>query len=93
MIVVDRSRAANFFAHFSNGGGCTDLDSFMDDVAMWLGGKSAGQYLGYSRDWVEIRAHPWQEEHVPDRIRYKLMRNTRDRKYFRPDLDWFLVDR
>jgi hypothetical protein len=60
---------------------------------MWLGGKDSGRYIGYSRDWVEIRAYPWQPDHVPDRIRFKKMRKTGDRKYYRPDLDWFLLDR
>ena len=28
------------------------------DVAMWLGAKEAGRYIGFSADWVEVRAMP-----------------------------------
>lgn len=59
-------------------------------VSMWLGGRDAGAYLGYSRDWVEIRAIKWQPEHVPGRVRYKKNRQNGDRKYYVPDLEWFL---
>lgn len=60
------------------------------DVAMWLGGKAAGLFIGYSRDWVEVRAHPWQKQPVDGRVRYKTMRGSGDRKYYRPDLEAFL---
>jgi hypothetical protein len=63
-----------------------------NDVAMWLGGKNAGAYLGYSRDWVEVRALPWQPHPIDGRVRYRKMRGSGDRKYFRPDLDLFLED-
>jgi hypothetical protein len=59
-------------------------------VSMWLGGRDAGAYLGYSRDWVEIRAIKWQPDHVPGRIRYKKNKENGDRKYYVPDLDSFL---
>ena len=66
-----------------------------NDGAMWLGGKDAGRYLGYSRDWVEIRAIEWPLDGKPveGRIRYQYNRENGDRRYYRPDLDAFLVKR
>jgi hypothetical protein len=58
-----------------------------DDVARWLGAKEAGRYLGFSRDWVEVRAHPWQDEPVPGRIRFKKARSDGRRRYYVPDLE------
>ena len=62
----------------------------MSEFTMWLGGKDASVYLGYSRDWVEIHALAWPVDHQPvkGRIRYKLVNGNR--KYYRPDLDAFL---
>jgi hypothetical protein len=60
------------------------------DISMWLGGRDAGAYLGYSRDWVEIRALEWQDKPAEGRIRFRRMKGTGDRKYYRPDLDAFL---
>jgi len=67
----------------------------MNEIAMWLGGKDAGSYIGYSRDWVEIRALEWplDEKPMAGRIRFKYNRENGDRKYYRPDLDAFLTPR
>lgn len=64
----------------------------ISEFALWLGGKDAGAYLGYSRDWVEIRALQWPLDNkpVPGRIRYKKVKGTGDRKYYRLDPDAFL---
>ena len=62
---------------------------------MWVGGKDAGAYIGYSRDWVEGRAVEWplDDQPVEGRIRHKYNRENGDRKYYVPDLDAFLVPR
>lgn len=61
---------------------------------MWLSGKDAGAYIGYSRDTVEIRAIPWQPTHVLHQIRYKLVqldeKGPKVRRYYQPDLDALL---
>ena len=64
----------------------------MNEIATWLGGKEAGQYIGYSRDWIEVRATAWPLNGlpVPGRIRYKTVKGCGNRKYYRPDLDAFL---
>ena len=59
--------------------------------SMWLGGRDGGAYIGYSRDWVEARALEWQDEHVPFKIRFLENQENGERKYYRPDIDWFLV--
>ncbi len=62
---------------------------------MWLGGKDASDYLGYSRDWLEIRALEWpmDDQPVPGRFRYQYNPETGDRRYYVPDLDAFFVKR
>jgi hypothetical protein len=64
-----------------------------DDVARWLGPKEAGRYVGYSPEWVEVRATPWEDDPVDGRIRFKLSRSDGRRRYFVPDLRLRLVDR
>lgn len=54
---------------------------------MWLGPKDAGAYLGFSPDWIEVRAHPWQDEPVEGRIRYKCAKSDGRRRYYVPDLE------
>lgn len=60
------------------------------NITQWFGGKDAGAYLGYSRDWVEVRALKWEDKPVPGKIRYKTVKGPGDRKYCRADLDAFL---
>jgi hypothetical protein len=57
------------------------------DIAMWLGSKEAGRYLGFSADWVEVRAIPWQPEYVEGRIRYKTSKTDGRRRYYVRDLE------
>ena len=65
----------------------------MTEYSKWLGGKAAGAYIGYSRDWVEVRAVPWPKDGlpVPSRIRFKINSENGDRRYYVPDLEVFLV--
>ncbi len=69
--------------------------AMINEIAMWLGGKDAGLYIGYSRDWVECRGLEWplDDKPVPGRIRYKYNQENGNRRYYRPDLDAFLVKR
>jgi hypothetical protein len=66
------------------------------EIATWLGGKEAGMYIGFSRDYVEARAAPWQDDYLPFRVRYKHAIGEQGgqptRRYYRPDLDALLVD-
>jgi hypothetical protein len=57
----------------------------------WLGGRDAGIYLGKSRDWVEVRALPWQDDPIPGKIRYGVDRDNLERRYFVADLDSMVV--
>jgi hypothetical protein len=54
---------------------------------MWLGAKEAGRYIGFSSDWVEVRAMPWQSEPVAGRIRFKRSKSDGRRRYYVPDLE------
>ena len=66
------------------------------EIAMWLGGKEAAMYIGFSRDYVEARAIPWQDDYLPFRVRYKHAIGEQGgqptRRYYRPDLDALLVN-
>ena len=61
----------------------------------WMSGKDAAEYAGYSRDWVEHRAIPWEASPVPYRIRYKLVKGSPTsepvRRYWQPDIDALFV--
>jgi hypothetical protein len=67
----------------------------LPEIAMWLGGKEAGMYIGFSRDYVEDRAVPWRDHHVPYKVRYRHVIGDEGgqptRRYYRPDLDALLV--
>lgn len=67
----------------------------LPEIAMWLGGKDAGLYIGCSRDYVEQRALPWRDDYVPFKVRFKMLVGDPvgqpTRKYYRPDLDALLV--
>lgn len=67
----------------------------INEFSMWLGGRDAAAYLGYSRDWLEIRAIEWplDDKPVEGRFRYQYNRENGDRRYYRPDLDAFPVKR
>lgn len=64
-------------------------------MTIWLSRKQAAHKISVSVDTIDRRAIPWQEEPVPHRIRYKLLRlddDTRqERRYFEPDLEALLV--
>ena len=61
----------------------------------WLSRKDAAKKISVSVDTVERRAHPWQDDRVLGRIRFKLLRlgeDTRqERRYFEPDVEALLV--
>ena len=59
------------------------------DVAMWLGPKEAERYIGFSADWVEVRAIPWPKDGKPieGRIRFKKSKSDGRRRYYVPDLE------
>ncbi|MPN62029.1 hypothetical protein SDC9_209775 [bioreactor metagenome] len=63
------------------------------DLSFWMGATAAGEYMGYSPDWVWERAIPWQETPVRGQFRYKVNPETGKRRYYRPDLDSFYVVR
>jgi hypothetical protein len=60
----------------------------------FLGGKEAGLLIGFSRDTIEKRATPWEDEHVPCKIRYVeavLDKGAKPvRRYYKPDVLAFL---
>jgi hypothetical protein len=60
----------------------------------FLGGKEAGLLIGFSRDTIEKRATPWEDDHVPFKIRYVeavLDRGAKPvRRYYKPDVLAFL---
>ena len=64
----------------------------------WLSLGSAAEYLDVSTDTILRRAVPWPKDNgdpIPGRIRYKklmLGEKTRmERRYYKPDLEAFLV--
>ena len=60
----------------------------------FMGGKEAGLLIGFSRDTIEKRATPWEDEHVPFKIRYVqavLDKGAKPvRRYYKPDILAFL---
>ena len=56
----------------------------------FLGGKEAGLLIGFSRDTIERRATPWEDEPVPFKVRYLEAvldkRGKPVRRYYRPDV-------
>jgi len=68
----------------------------LPEIATWLGGKEAGMYIGFSRDYVEDRAVPWQDDLIPFKVRFKHVIGNEGaepvRRYYRPDLDALLVN-
>ena len=60
----------------------------------FMGGKEAGLLIGFSRDTIEKRATPWEDEHVPFKIRYVqavLDKGAKPvRRYYKPDVLAFL---
>lgn len=62
---------------------------------VWLSRKDAAHKISVSVDTVERRAIPWQEQRVPGRIRFKLLRLGEDTRqegrYFEPDVEALLV--
>lgn len=64
----------------------------------WLKLSSAAKYLDVSPDTILRRAVPWprdSDEPIPYKIRYKKLQldedTQADRRYYRPDLDLFMV--
>lgn len=70
------------------GGNCRDC--FLD-CRVWLSGSQAAAYIGRSRDSIEKRALPWQDEYVEKRVRWVWSELDVDgeveRRYYKPDLD------
>jgi hypothetical protein len=56
-----------------------------DDVARRFGGRDDGRFIGYSRDWMEVWAHPRTKDPVAGRIRYKRAKSGGHRRYCGPD--------
>ena len=61
----------------------------------WLSRKDAAKKISVSVDTVERRAVPWQDQRVPQRIRFQLLQLAEDtrqeRRYFEPDVEALLV--
>ena len=59
-----------------------------------MGGKESGLLIGFSRNTIEKRATPWEDEHVPFKIRYAqavLDKGAKPvRRYFKQDVLVFL---
>jgi hypothetical protein len=74
-----------------NGSSSVDMAEKDDS---FLGGKEAGLLIGFSRDTIEKRATPWEDEHVPFKIRYVeavLDKGAKPvRRYFKPNVLAFL---
>jgi hypothetical protein len=62
---------------------------------IWLSRKEAARKVSLSVDTIERRSVPWQDEPVPGKLRYKLLKlgeDTRqERRYFEPDVEALLV--
>ena len=43
-------------------------------MKIWLSRNDAAKKISVSPDTIERRAIPWQEERVPNRIRFKLLK-------------------
>ena len=61
---------------------------------MWMSGKEAADLVGVSRDAIERRAMPWQEDPIPFRVRFKLLQldgaTKPMRRYFKADVEALL---
>jgi hypothetical protein len=61
----------------------------------WLSRREAARKISVSVDTIEHRSVPWQEEPVPGKLRYKLLKlgeDTRqERRYFEPDIEALLM--
>lgn len=61
----------------------------------WLSLSEAAEYLDVSDDTILRRATLWQDESVPNRIRFKYLKldedTRRERRYWVEDLDAMLV--
>ena len=61
----------------------------------WLSRREAAAKVSVSVDTIERRSVPWQEEPVPGKLRYKLLKlgeDTRqERRYFEPDIEALLM--
>jgi len=69
---------------------------YPDDPRLWMSGKDAALFVGRSRDSIEKRAVPWTPEYVPKKIRYVHLQMDKggeiERRYYKPDLDgWLMV--
>ena len=62
---------------------------------IWLSRREAARKVSLSVDTIERRSVPWQDEPVPGKLRYKLLKlgeDTRqERRYFEPDVEALLV--
>ena len=62
---------------------------------IWLSRREAARKISVSVDTIERRSLPWQDEPVPGKLRYKYLKlgedTWRERRYFEPDVEAFLV--
>jgi hypothetical protein len=62
----------------------------------WLTRKQAAAKIGVSDDTIDRRAIPWQEEHTPFKLRYKILilgsEKPEGRRYFEPDVEALLFN-
>ena len=62
---------------------------------IWLSRREAARKISVSVDTIERRSLPWQDDPVPGKLRYKLLKLGEDtwmeRRYFEPDVEAFLV--
>ena len=66
------------------------------DYRIWLPLRKAAEKLGVSVDTIGRRAIPYQPEHVPLKIRYKMLllnenESDPERRYLEEDLEAMLV--
>ena len=62
---------------------------------MWLSRREAARKISVSVDSIQRRAIRWQDEPVPGRLRYKLLKlgedTRRERRFFESDVEALLV--
>ncbi len=63
-------------------------------ISQWLSLSGSAEFIDVSTDTIGRRAHSWQKEAVPGKVRFKLLKlgeGTRmERRYYVPDLEAWL---
>ena len=66
----------------------------MNSINYWLSRREAARKISVSVDSIQRRAIWWQDEPVPGKLRYKLLKlgedTWRERRYFEPDVEALL---